>query len=60
MKNVPKIPVIIGVIFILALGYLIHTTLALKKTELTYLESQIEGKYKDKTGKLVRITELRK
>jgi hypothetical protein len=50
MKNVPKIPVIIGVIFALALGYLIHTTLALKKTELTYLESQIEGKFKDKTG----------
>ena len=50
MKNVPKIPIIIGVIFILALGYLIHTTIALKKTDLTHLEAKLEGKFKDRIG----------
>ena len=50
MKNVPKIPIIIGVIFIIALGYLIHTTIALKKTDLTHLEAKLEGKFKDRIG----------
>ncbi len=50
MKNIPKIPIIIAAIFTLALGYLIHTTIALKKTELIHLESRLEGKFKDRTG----------
>ena len=50
MKNIPKIPIIIAVIFVLAFGYLIHTTIALKKTELIHLESRLEGKFKDRTG----------
>ncbi len=50
MNNIPKIPLIIGAIFALALGVVIVTTIALKKTELAYTEAQLEGKFKDKTG----------
>ena len=50
MKNIPKIPLIIGAIFILALGVVILTTIALKKTELSFRVTQLEGKYKDRVG----------
>jgi formate-dependent nitrite reductase cytochrome c552 subunit len=50
MKNIPKIPLIIGAIFLLALGVVIVTTIALKKTELAFRVTQLEGKYKDRTG----------
>jgi hypothetical protein len=50
VKNIPKIPLIIGAIFILALGVVIVTTMALKKTELSFRVTQLEGKYKDRTG----------
>jgi formate-dependent nitrite reductase cytochrome c552 subunit len=50
MKNIPKIPLIIGVIFVLALGVIILTTIALKKTELAFRVTQLEGKFKDRTG----------
>ncbi len=50
MKNIPKIPLIIGAIFVLALGVVIVTTIALKKTELSFRVTQLEGKFKDRTG----------
>jgi len=50
MKNIPKIPIIIGVIFAFALGIVVVTTIALRKTELTHLEVQLQGKYKDRVG----------
>ncbi len=50
MKNIPKIPLIIGAIFVLALGVVIVTTIALKKTELSFRLTQLEGKYKDRAG----------
>jgi len=48
MKSIPKIPVIIGAVFILALIMVIATTIALKKTELIHTESQLEGKFKNR------------
>jgi formate-dependent nitrite reductase cytochrome c552 subunit len=50
MKSIPKIPVIIGAVFTLALIVVIATTIALRKTELMHTEVQLEGKYKDRTG----------
>jgi formate-dependent nitrite reductase cytochrome c552 subunit len=50
MKNIPKIPLIIGAVFVLALGVVIVTTIMLKKTELSFKVTQLEGKYKDRTG----------
>ncbi len=50
MKNIPKIPIIIGAVFILALGVVITTTIALKKTELAFKATRLEGKFKDRTG----------
>jgi hypothetical protein len=50
MKNIPKIPLIIGAIFVLALVVVIVTTIALKKTELSFRVTQLEGKYKDRVG----------
>jgi hypothetical protein len=50
MKKIPKVPVIIGVIFLLALVVVIVTTIALKKTELAFRVTQLEGKYKDRIG----------
>jgi formate-dependent nitrite reductase cytochrome c552 subunit len=50
MKNIPKIPLIIGAIFVLALGVVIVTTIALKKTELGFRVTQLEGKFKDRAG----------
>ncbi len=41
---------IIGAIFVLALGVVIVTTIALKKTELSFRVTQLEGKFKDRTG----------
>jgi hypothetical protein len=49
MKNIPKIPLIIGAIFALALAIVIVTTIALKKTELEFKVTQLEGKFKDRT-----------
>jgi hypothetical protein len=50
MKSIPKIPLIIGSIFVLALAIVIVTTIALKKTELEFKVAQLEGKFKDRTG----------
>ena len=49
MKNIPKIPLIIGAVFVLALGVVIVTTIMLKKTELSFKVTQLEGKFKDRT-----------
>ncbi|MBL7203078.1 MAG: hypothetical protein ISS63_01930 [Desulfobacteraceae bacterium] len=49
MKNIPKIPLIIGSIFALALAVIIITTIALKK-ELPLEEARLEGKFKDRAG----------
>jgi cytochrome c553 len=50
MKNIPKTPFIIGAVFVLALGVVIVTTIMLKKTELGFKVTQLEGKFKDRTG----------
>ncbi len=50
IKNIPKIPIIIGAIFTLSLGIVVATTIILKKTELVHEGIQIEGKFKDRTG----------
>jgi formate-dependent nitrite reductase cytochrome c552 subunit len=50
MKNIIKIPLIIVVIFAIALGVVVVTSVSLKKAELTYKVAQLEGKYKDRTG----------
>ena len=50
MKHIPKIPLIIGAIFILALGVVIVSTIALKRTELSFRVTQLEGKFKDRSG----------
>lgn len=50
MKNIPKLPIIIGAVFTLALAVVITTTIALKKTELIHMEAQLEGKFKDRKG----------
>ncbi len=49
MKNIPKIPLIIAGIFIVALSLIIVTTIALRK-ELIHKEPMLEGKFKDRTG----------
>jgi len=49
MKNIPKIPVIIGAVFALALAVIIVTTISLKR-ELTHEEARLEGKFRDRTG----------
>ena len=50
MKKIPKIPVIIGGVFVIALGVIIVTTIALKR-QLIHEESiQLAGKFKDRTG----------
>ena len=49
MKNIPKVPLIIGGIFIIALAVIIVTTLILKK-ELIHKEPMLAGKFKDRTG----------
>ena len=48
MKNIPKIPIIIGGIFVLALGVIVATTLMLK-TELAHEGKMLQGKFKDRT-----------
>jgi hypothetical protein len=50
MKNIPKIPLIIGAIFTLSLAIVIISTIALRKTELIHTEAQLEGKFKDRAG----------
>lgn len=49
MKNLPKVPVIIGGIFLVALAVIIVTTLMLKK-ELIHKEPMLAGKFKDRVG----------
>ncbi len=49
LSKVPKIPLVIAGIFLIALAVVIATTLALRKTELTYRTVQLEGKFKDRT-----------
>ena len=48
MKNIPKLPIIISAVFIIALGVVIATTIALKQTELAFKETQLEGIFKDR------------
>ena len=48
MKNVPKMPLIIGGIFIVALAVIILTTIALQK-ELLHKGEKLEGKFTDRT-----------
>ncbi len=43
-------PIVIGAVFVIALGVVIATTIALKQTELAFKETQLEGKFKDRTG----------
>ena len=50
MKKIPVIPLIIGGIFVVALGVVIATTIALKKSELSFKTTQLEGKFKDRTN----------
>lgn len=50
MRNIPKIPLIIGAIFVIALIIVIVTTLTLEKTELTASLAQLEGKFKTRAG----------
>jgi hypothetical protein len=50
VKNIPKVPLIIGAIFAIALAVVIATTIALRKTELGFRVTQLEGKFKDRTG----------
>ncbi|MEE9123025.1 MAG: multiheme c-type cytochrome [candidate division NC10 bacterium] len=50
MRNIPKIPLIIGAVFALALAVVIATTIVLKKTELVREGIQLEGKFKDRIG----------
>ncbi len=50
IKNIPKVPLIIGTIFALALIVVIVTTITLKKTELSFRVIQLEGKFKDRDG----------
>ncbi|MCK5656422.1 MAG: hypothetical protein KAI21_01210, partial [Deltaproteobacteria bacterium] len=49
-ENIPKVPLIIGAIFALSLLIVVVTTIALRKTELTFKVAQLEGKFKDRTG----------
>jgi formate-dependent nitrite reductase cytochrome c552 subunit len=49
MKKIPKIPLIIGAVFTIALAVIIVTTIALRK-ELMHKEPMLEGKFKDRTG----------
>jgi hypothetical protein len=48
MKNIPKIPLIIGAVFILSLIVVIASTIVLRKTELMHVDVQLEGKFKDR------------
>lgn len=50
MRRIPTIPLIIGGIFTIALGIVIATTIVLNKTELSFKTTQLEGKFKDRTG----------
>ncbi len=49
IPKIPKIPLIIGAIFALALVVVIATTIALKM-DLVSEEARLEGKFKDRTG----------
>ena len=48
MKRIPKIPIIIGAIFTIALMIVIGSTIVLKKTELVNKQTQLKGKFKDR------------
>jgi formate-dependent nitrite reductase cytochrome c552 subunit len=50
LKNIPKIPLIIGGIFAVSLLIVLVTTIALRKTELKFKVTQLEGKFKDRAG----------
>jgi formate-dependent nitrite reductase cytochrome c552 subunit len=49
MKNIPKIPLIIGGVFIVALAVIIATTIVLRR-ELIHKEPMLAGKFKDMVG----------
>ncbi|MBW2066253.1 MAG: hypothetical protein JRJ03_15170 [Deltaproteobacteria bacterium] len=48
--KIPKVPLIIGVIFLLALAVVVTTTVTLKKKGIIIEEARLEGKYTDRTG----------
>jgi formate-dependent nitrite reductase cytochrome c552 subunit len=50
LKNIPKVPLIIGGIFAVSLLIVLATTIALRKTELKFKVTQLEGKFKDRVG----------
>ena len=52
MKNIPKIPLIIGAVFVIALAVVIATTIALKKGLISpaHDETMLGSKFKDRTG----------
>jgi formate-dependent nitrite reductase cytochrome c552 subunit len=49
-ENIPKVPLIIGAIFALSLLIVVVTTIALKKTELQFKVTRLEGKFTDRAG----------
>lgn len=49
MKNIPKVPVVIGGVFVIALAVVIVTTVALKKQFVHEASIKLAGKYKDRT-----------
>ncbi|MCJ7595430.1 MAG: hypothetical protein MUO52_11740 [Desulfobacterales bacterium] len=49
LSGLPKIPLIIGLVFVIALAVVIATTLSLRE-ELTHEQRKLAGKFKDRTG----------
>src|SRR5210317_2196740 len=50
MKKIPKVPVVIGGVFAVALAVIIVTTIALKKQVDHEASIKLAGKYKDRIG----------
>ena len=49
MTKIPKIPIIISAVFVVALGVVIATTIALRKEILHKETRHLAGKFKDRT-----------
>ena len=50
MTKIPKLPIIISAVFIIALGVVIATTIALRKEIIHKETRQLAGKFKNRTG----------
>ena len=50
MKDIPKTPLIISAVFVVALVVVIAATIELKRTELAFRVTQLEGKFKTNAG----------